>query len=62
MLDLLRDKGKNRTERIVIRCTLEEKKIIKEYCKQKNIDVSKYIYNLVVVDMTMFHKERTEEK
>ena len=62
MLNNLRLKEKNKTERISIRINKEEKKELIKYCKEKNINLSQYIYNLIVVDMSMFHKELTEEK
>ena len=61
MLDNLRLKEKNKTERISIRINKDEKKEIIKYCKEKNINLSQYIYNLIVVDMSMFHNKHTEE-
>lgn len=62
MLDNLRLKEKNKTERISIRISKEEKKELIKYCKEKKINLSQYIYNLIVVDMSMFHRKLTEEK
>lgn len=51
-----KDKNKNKTERIVVRLSEDEKKYLQEYCKEKGTTVSKYIYNLICVDLTMFKK------
>lgn len=60
MIDSIRDKRKNKTEFLTIRVSKEEKQVIKEYCKEKKIDMSTYIYNLIAIDMSMFHMKLTE--
>lgn len=51
-----KNKENNKTERIVIRVSKSEKEFIEKYCKDRNISVSKYIYNLICIDLTMFKK------
>lgn len=43
----LKNKSDNKTERIVIRVTKEEKQFIENYCRSIDISVSKFIYNLI---------------
>lgn len=51
-----KNKENNKTERIVVRVSKREKEYLENYCKEKKISMSKYIYNLISVDLTMFKK------
>lgn len=52
----LKSKSKNKDDRIVIRLSKDEKEFLQKYCKEKNITVSEYVYNLLCIDLTMFKR------
>lgn len=56
MFNKLKSRDKNKTNRLVVRVSDEEKDYIKNYCKEKKITISEYIYNLICIDITMFKK------
>jgi len=47
-----KSKDDNKDDRIVIRLTKEEKDFLKAYCKDNEITVSQYVYNLICVDLS----------
>lgn len=47
-----KSKDDNKDDRIVIRVTKEEKDFLKAYCKDNEMTVSQYVYNLISIDLS----------